>query len=228
MVIEDRINNSDHSSKDKEAKGSGVESNVLQTSWFAIAGSLSSGKTTLVQKLHDYYGFRVVNDHARAVITETRQAGISQEEFLENRQFHQDKIAERYINACCGLDRSQPAIHDYGLPCIYAFYTANGLIASQEIQTACETFRYKKVFLVSPLQMVDDTVRITTDFQRAIYFEIVEAYKQFGYQVVHVPSFYRDREKSINARFDFVKDQIDKSLITKKTSAKSPKEKVLA
>lgn len=229
MVIEDTINNSDHSSKDKEAKTKGSVK-ALQTNWFAVAGSVSSGKTTLVQKLTDYYGFRTVNDHARDVIAEALNSGLSHEEFLQNRQFHQDKIAERFINACCGLDQLEPAIHDYGLPCVHGFYTANGLAENQQLKTACQTFRYKKVFLVSPLDMVDDAVRITTDYQRAIYYEVVEAYKAFGYQVIHVPTFYRDRTKSINARFEFVKDQINKSLLEIKQQSKAQvkKDTVLA
>lgn len=227
MVIENTINNSDHSSKDKEAKANGSVK-ALQTNWFAIAGSVSSGKTTLVKKLSDYYDFRVVTDHARDVIAEALNSGLSHDEFLQNRQFHQDKIAERFVNACCGLDRNEPAIHDYGLPCVHGFYTANGLDENQQLYNACKTFRYKKVFLVSPLEMIDDDVRITTDFQRAIYFEIVEAYKAFGYQVIHVPTFYRDRTKSINARFEFVKDQINKSLASNKAKSKAKKETVFA
>ena len=229
MGVDETIDNSDLSLKNKEnvKKNNGVEKK-LQTNWFAIAGSVSSGKTTLVKKLADYYGFRTVTDHARAVISEALQSGLSHDEFLQNRQFHQDKIAERFVNDCCGLDREEPAIHDYGLPCVHAFYTANSLNLNNQLKNACETFRYKRVFLVSPLDMIDDDVRITTDFQRAIYYEVVEAYKEFGYQVIHVPTFYRDRTKSINARFEFIKDQINRSLLEKKPIVQDNKEKVFA
>ncbi len=214
-MIENTINNSKHSLKGKENEFPPSQV-VIQTNWFAIAGSVSSGKTTLVKKITDYYGFRNVTDHARDVIAEALNTGMSHDEFLKNRQFHQDKIAERFINACCGLDAKEVVIHDYGLPCVHGFYTANGLSENQNLKRACQTFRYKKVFLVSPLDMVDDTVRIVSDFQRAIYFEIAESYKSFGYQVIPVPSFYRDREKSIAARFEFVKDQINRSIAQNK------------
>jgi predicted ATPase len=183
----------------------------LQTRWIAIAGAPCSGKTTLVEALARSTGWPHLPDYARLTLRRySADLGKPCADFsvAEGVRLQQD-VACAYVSACERSAPHQPMISDYGLPCVYAWHRLREVVPSHRLIQACDCWRYDRVFLLEPLDLVNDVER-TDDLarQQAAYREIDKAYRYFGYDPVIVPRFGADPQESLGRRIAFVLDHL--------------------
>lgn len=181
-----------------------------QTRWIAIAGGACSGKTTIVERLSEHLSWSVIPDYGRQVIQNALLAGISMENLVNNPSYYQGQISDAYIAACRHIPARQRVISDYGLPCVYAWSKAKRVEPSRSLIRACDEWRYEKVFMLSPLPMEIDAVRAeATALKTRVVEEMNRAYRYFGYDPIHVPTFDSDPATSIQKRFNFILSHIE-------------------
>ncbi len=151
-----------------------------------ITGGPGIGKTTVIELLASR-GYMIVPEVAR-MITEEEKLKESGIVFWKDLTKYQEKIAERQMELeskatadIVFLDRS--LIDGYA-------YCKLGNIAIPELVSKNGRNRYTKVFLLEPLPTyTKDETRFENQEEAArIHDEIIDAYKEFGYQTISVPA----------------------------------------
>jgi len=160
----------------------------LETDWYLATGAPSSGKSTSLRKLQGE-GFRVNPDISREYIVELKKRGVPfTKEVLYSMETQ--KILFMLMTAdALELDPDEFIIHDYSLPDNLAFLRLGGLEIPEEIRQSAEIFRYRKVFLFEPLEMIQDGIRTEDrEDQEKLFHLLHETYTSLGYEPVLVKS----------------------------------------
>ncbi len=159
----------------------------VQTNWHVITGTVSSGKSTLIDQLADR-GFQTIPESARLYIEKEMAKGRSSHEIHANGAALQRGIKDMQL----GFERRLRAIDfaflDRAVPDFLAWYRVRGLNPN-EILKECFHHRYASVFMLDPFPFQPDDQRVEEMAAIAGYLDDWHArdYRALGYSVVRVP-----------------------------------------
>jgi predicted ATPase len=173
----------------------------VQTNWHVIAGALSCGKTTLIDRLADQ-GFRTVPEGARLYLERERAKGRTTEEIRKNLAALQHGIVDMQLRIEGELRATDVAFLDRAVPDCLAWWRVYGLNPN-ELLTECFRHRYASVFVLDPLPVQRDGFRPEDEAVAAFLDEwIARDYSSLGYQVVRVPVL------SVRERLAFILERL--------------------
>jgi predicted ATPase len=162
-----------------------------------VTGAPGSGKSTVLNRL-SREGYEVVGDPARQLIESQLSLGFETKDTRRDMERFRANVFLRMIEAADSHAADQLVFFDYGLPDNVAFYKFANIATPSEVARAASCFRYRGVFLLEPLPLRPDIVRVENkDEQMKLQSLISEAYKCYSYSPVSIPrapSFSRARQ----------------------------------
>lgn len=158
-----------------------------QTNWYVITGGPGSGKTTTVNLLKGM-GYKTTIEHARHYIDTMRVKGRTVEEIRRNQMEFQSGILDMQIEEEQSHAPDEIVFLDRAIPDALAYYRFLNIPEDEKLKHALKNARYKKIFILDPLPLVNDYAR-TEDAsdQKKIHLLITEVFQSLGFPVVHVP-----------------------------------------
>lgn len=158
----------------------------VQTNWHVITGTVSSGKTTLIDQLADR-GFQTVPEAARQYYEAELAKGRMIVEIRQDMDTVIRDCFDMMLEAERGLRANDVVFLDRGVPDVLAFCRLHGFNPN-DILTSCFDHRYASVFLLDGFPIEEDGVR-TEDDVTADFLDEWHArdYSALGYSVVRVP-----------------------------------------
>lgn len=184
-------------------------SRPIETRWIAITGAPSSGKTALVNTLMRQHGMRTSPDFARRVLEQAKLEGHSVEDFKKNPSYYQNIIVKTRLESVYKEMPYVTLVHDYGLPCYKAWGEINNVATLPELDKACQFYRYAHVFLLEPLTIKQDDIRIGNDDLHIKFLKKLEkTYRLYDYEPVIVPRFSGNKNRSNLLRAQFILDYL--------------------
>lgn len=161
--------------------------NNLKTNWYVITGGPSSGKTTTVNLLNTR-GYKTTIEHARHYIETLQVRGKTVEEIRKNQIVFQNGVLDMQIAEEHELSRDEVVFLDRAIPDALAYYRFLGLPDDEKILEAMHKVSYKKIFILDPLPLVNDSVRTEDEVaQKKIHQLLTEVYESLSFPVIHVP-----------------------------------------
>ncbi len=180
----------------------------MKTKRIVITGGPGSGKTTVVRGLEEK-GFRCLHEISREVILAAQKRGIEQL-FLTDPLLFSRKLLEGRVKQYEEADKLSEKIlfYDRGLPDITAYMDYIGTPYPNSFNSACETYKYYRIFLLPPWKEIytQDNERYETyEEARTIYKYLRQGYEKYGYEVFEVPL------SSAEERVDFILNHLNNS-----------------
>jgi predicted ATPase len=170
----------------------------VKTNWYILTGGPGSGKTTTIN-LISKRGHKTAIEHARHYIDTQRQSGRTVKEIRKNQEEFQLGVLEMQIEQEAGLDPNEIVFLDRALPDALAYYYFLGLPVNVKLIEALKLYRYKKVFILECLPLVQDYARLEDEkAQKKIHELLVKVYTELNVPVVNVPVMSPER------RVDFI------------------------
>jgi predicted ATPase len=178
---------------------------MADNAWFVITGGPSVGKTTLLEEL-TRRGYTTIPEAARHVIDEDLAKGHTLTHIRANEKAFQEKVARYKANTEASLDRKRILFLDRGMQDTLAYMQAYAYTVAPWLQKLIEKARYKKVFLLEPLDtFAQDYARTENDFIRERLQKLLEtAYIEHDMEPVRVPAV------SLAERADFILSYLEK------------------
>lgn len=172
---------------------------------YVLTGGPNVGKSTVMNVLIAR-GYGVVPETARMVIEEEQAKNSDILPWKDLLQF-QEVVARRQLEAemkICG----QKVFLDRGIVDGYAYCKQGNVPVPKDLIDNARG-RYDAIFLLAPLARYEnDHVRKENkEFQVVIHAMIEEAYREFGYDIIHVPVL------SIYERAEFILRAIEKDVL---------------
>ena len=161
---------------------------MIQTpNWYVITGGPSSGKSTVIRELHDR-GYKTLLESARYYMELQMINGRDLAEIQLRQSQLQHKVLNLQIDNERKLEPTQLTFLDRAAPDSLAYYYYLGLPPDEKLVKWLETARYKKVFVLDLLPIVDDGVRVEdAKAQHEIHEALIKVYRERGDEVVTVP-----------------------------------------
>jgi predicted ATPase len=158
-----------------------------QTNWYVITRGPSSGKTTTVNLLNKR-GYKTTIEHARHYIETQQISGKTVDEIRNNQTVFQQGVLDMQIAQEHELRPDETVFLDRAIPDALAYYRFLDLSEDEKIREAIHRVSYKKVFILDPFLLVQDSVRTEDEIaQKKIHGLLTEVYKSLPFPVVHVP-----------------------------------------
>lgn len=158
-----------------------------QTNWYVVTGGPGSGKTTTINIL-TARGYKTTIEHARHYIDTQRHSGKTVEEARRNQEEFQMGILEMQIEQEASLSPDDIVFLDRAIPDALAYYYFLNLPLNQKLTDAMNLYRYKKVFVLDVLPLVQDYARREDEkAQKKIHELLINVYTSLGIPVLHVP-----------------------------------------
>jgi predicted ATPase len=158
----------------------------IQTNWHVITGTISSGKSTLIDKLADT-GYQTVPEAARKHIEAEMSKGRRIDEVRKDPTILQRSLNDAWLRSELRLRTKDVLFLDRAFPDALAFCRVHGLNPN-EILADCFHHRYASVFLLDRFPVDQDGVRFHDDDTANLIEEWhVRDYTALGYSVVRVP-----------------------------------------
>lgn len=176
-----------------------ISTNSLkQTNWYVITGAPCSGKTTLINLLHDH-GYKTTIEHARHYLDTKKADGKSIEEIRSHQKEFQLGILDMQIQQEAELIPEDLVFLDRAIPDALAYYRFLNLEVDEKLLAALSKTSYKRIFLLDYLPLVQDYARQEDEAaQKKIHQLLTEVYKSLTFPVIHVPVL------SPNERLEFI------------------------
>jgi predicted ATPase len=173
----------------------------VQTNWHVITGTVSSGKSTLIDQLADR-GFQTVPESGRQYVEREMAKGRTIDEIRENMAAIQIAIKDMQQEIEHGLRANDVLFLDGAVPGSLAWYRVFGLNPN-EILLECFHYRYASVFILDPLPFQENGAR-DGDADKVDYLDewLARDYSALGYRVVRVPVL------SLQERLAFVLERL--------------------
>ena len=160
----------------------------MDTNWFLATGAPSSGKSTSLRRLQKD-GYDINPDISRDYIVELKKKGVPFEKKILYSKETQKILFYLMAKDALDLDTSEMIIHDYSLPDNIAFLKLGRLTVPDEVIRSSEIFKFKKVFLFEPLELIQDGVRTENrEDQERLFHLLHETYISLGYDPILVKS----------------------------------------
>ncbi len=172
-----------------------------QTNWHVITGTVSSGKSTLIDQLADR-GFQTVPETGRQYVEREMVKGRTIDEIRENMAAIQIAIKDMQLEIEHGLRANDVLFLDGAVPGSLAWYRVFGLNPN-EILPECFHYRYASVFILDPLPFKENGAR-DGDADKVGYLDewLTRDYTALRYSIVRVPVL------SLHERLAFVLDRL--------------------
>ena len=180
---------------------------MQETEWIPIDGTLSSGKTSVIEELKRM-GFRTVKEAARTIIDEGLARGLAMDEIRRSEIEFNLAILARKIKTEKELPPGERIFLDRGIPSSIGYLRVHGDKSRAAIE-ASFTRRYKKVFIADPLPMALDEAR-KKDFMLVEQFhtEILRGYREVDYDPIIIPVFEGTKEEGVRQRVQFILERL--------------------
>ncbi|UCF62510.1 MAG: ATP-binding protein [Anaerolineaceae bacterium] len=158
----------------------------IQTNWHVITGTVSSGKTNLIDHLADK-GYQTVPETGRLCFEREIAKGRTADEIRENMAAIQIAIKDMQLEIEHGLRADDVVFLDGAVPGSLAWSRAYGLDPN-EMLADCFHHRYASIFILDPLPFQENGAR-NGDAPIAGYLDkwLARDYSALGYSVVRVP-----------------------------------------
>ena len=171
---------------------------AIQTNWYVLTGGPGSGKTTTI-KLIGAKGYKTTIEHARHYIQTQMQKGRTVEEVRRNQEDFQMGVLEMQIEQEAMLSPQDTVFLDRALPDALAYYYFLNLQPGERIKTAIKIYRYKKIFILDLLPLVQDYARKEDEeAQKKIHELLIRVYTELNLPIIFVPVL------PPNERVDFI------------------------
>lgn len=160
---------------------------IYHTKWYVITGPPSSGKTSVINELAKQK-FKINPDISRIYIEEEIKKGKNIEEIRKKEDKFQRIIFLKMLKNTFFLPRDELIFFDYALPDNIAFQKMYGIKVNSDVIKSAKIFKYKKIFLMSPLPLKKDNIRLENkNHQKKLeeLFEII--YQNLGYEINKIP-----------------------------------------
>lgn len=133
-------------------------------------------------------GYKTTVEHVRHYIDTQKVAGKTIEEIKANQLAFQRGVIKMQIAEEEALSPDEVVFLDRAIPDALAYYRFLDLADDKELKEAFRRFRYKKVFILDILPLVNDYAR-TEDgpAQKKIHRLLVAVYEALDFLVVHIP-----------------------------------------
>lgn len=165
---------------------------------YVITGGPCSGKTTLITELGSL-GYATVGEAARFYIEQELIKGKTLEEVTKDRPTFEREVLALKVAREAAADAHDIVFFDRGIPDTRAYRRIHRMPEDAALLNALTHARYNIVFLLHPLPLVQDGVRIEdTRMQLEIQAALEHAYVELEHKVVHVPVL------PLRERVDFV------------------------
>src|ERR1700752_191658 len=173
-------------------------SNRKKNNWYVITGGPSSGKTTTVNLLEER-GYFTIEENGRHFLETQRLKGRTVEEVMENHKEFQLEILQMQIDREKGIAPGELVFLDRAIPDALAYYRFLNLEVDEKLAEALSNVSYKKIFIMDPLPLVNDYVRLENpEAQLKLHKLIIEVYEALPFPVIYVPVL------PIDERADFI------------------------
>lgn len=160
---------------------------AICTNWYVLTGGPGSGKTTTIE-LIGARGFKTTIEHARHYIQTQMQKGRTVEEVRRNQEDFQMGVLDMQIEQEAMLSPQDTVFLDRALPDALAYYYFLNLLPNERIKTAVKIYRYKKIFILNLLPLVQDYARREDDeAQKKIHSLIIKVYNDLNFPIIYVP-----------------------------------------
>lgn len=154
--------------------------------WYVITGGPSSGKTTVINELRSR-GYNTVPESARLYLELQLINGRDINEVRLQQSKVQHNVLNKQIENERNLDPNELTFLDRALPDSLAYYQYLGLTPDEKLIEAMKSARYKKVFVLDLLPMVNDLIRQEDlQAQKQIHQKIIEIYQSQGQEILNV------------------------------------------
>ncbi|HEU0112783.1 MAG TPA: ATP-binding protein [Flavisolibacter sp.] len=171
---------------------------MKQTNWYVITGGPGSGKTTTINLIAKR-GYKTTIEHARHYIDTQRQNGKTVEELRKNQEEFQLSVLEMQLKQEASLDPDEVVFLDRAIPDALAYYRFLNLPVNPKLNDALQVYRYKKIFVLDCLPIVQDYARQENEKdQQQIHELLIEVYTSLHFPIIHVPVL------SPESRVDFI------------------------
>lgn len=159
----------------------------IETNWYVLTGGPGSGKTTTIERLAAR-GYKTTIEHARHYIQTQMRNGRTAEQVRKNQEEFQLEVLKMQMEEEAQLAPEETVFLDRALPDALAYYHFLKLPVRQELVTAIRKYRYKKVFILELLPLIQDDARKEDEkAQKEIHYLLIEVYLSMQIPVVHVP-----------------------------------------
>lgn len=152
---------------------------------YVITGGPGIGKTTIIELLASK-GYVVIPEVARLITAEEK---LKDSNIIpwKNLEKYQEKVAERQLKLEAQVS-ADIIFLDRGLIDGYGYCKLNNVIVPKPIMENGKK-RYEKVFVLEPLPAYknDETRFEDREEAKKIHQAIIDAYKEFGYQIISIP-----------------------------------------
>lgn len=156
--------------------------------WYVLTGSMSSGKSTMIQMLADL-GYRTIDESARAYIDEEMAKGKTIEEIRADEEAFQYEALKMKIAIEQDLPKEEIIFFDRGIPDTEAYYRLHGFEERPLYVDAMKNCTYKKILLLDYYPLKKDYARIENEQeQHDIHHLLHDAYKKTGIPIVQIPA----------------------------------------
>jgi predicted ATPase len=160
---------------------------LTKTNWYVLTGGPGSGKTTTIELLAAR-GYKTTIEHARHYIDTQRQQGKTVEETRRNQEKFQLGILEMQLDQEAGLSPGDMVFLDRAIPDALAYYRFLNLPTHPKLSEALRRYRYKKVFILELLPLVQDYARREDQQAQVKIHELLkEVYTELELPVIIVP-----------------------------------------
>ncbi len=167
-----------------------------KNNWYVITGTLSSGKTTVINRLKEQ-GYRTIPELARVYIDAELAKGRTIEDTRKNKLHFQHKILQMKVDMEKTLPKDEVIFFDRGVHDSIAYYKLSGLEDDGLLNSSVADSDYAKVFLLDMVEYKKDYARVETDEERRkIQHLLIEAYAESGLEVINVPVMETKEERA--------------------------------
>ena len=159
-----------------------------ETNWYVMTGPPSSGKSSSL-KLLKKSGYKINPDISRIYLTNQKKSGTP----VEKESLYSFKVQKTLFylmtKNALSLDTNEKILHDYSLPDNIAFLKLGCMKVPEEVKRSAKIFRFRKVFIFEPLELIMDGIRKENKKDQIKLFELIkETYLELGYNPVIIRS----------------------------------------
>lgn len=177
-----------------------------------ISGGPCSGKSAVVEKFREN-GYYTLPEPARLL---GKELGINFSGNITGRERFKinNMIFEKYLEQESRIPDDTDAILDTGMPDNIPYYIlyCPGMEIPKRHLDACKG-RYNAIFFLEQLPYETDKVRGETEEEAIIIHNMKHAvYAALGYEIISVPLFDNEKEKSLNKRLEFIEREIQEHI----------------
>lgn len=161
---------------------------MIENNWYVITGTLSSGKTTLIELL-EQENYRVQYEVARILIDQEIAKGKAIQQIRYDELKFQREVLQLKLAIEKDLPQGDLIFFDRGIPDSIAYFKLYGAEEDPFLKEASKCCSYKKIFLLDPVIEVRDYARVESSSQRdQIDKLLLEAYRSLPFPIVTVPT----------------------------------------